>query len=182
MLWGVAFFEQHLGVDLETAVVYRLVLFLGHCHRLLAFGFACGRLAVRLCCWGWGRSSPAWRWPRFSFAPASLIFSSLAMLVCGIASGSYALSFYLVKSQVTDRETGAAVAFANMLIIGVGGLVLQPLIAVIADAEGRAVTTPNALGILVWAQGLGLILLGPLIWSLRARRRPILCPSKVGPP
>jgi MFS family permease len=170
MLWGVAFFERHLGVDLETASFIASFYSLGIIIGLLAFGFACGRLAGPIVLLGLGTFFTGLAMAVILFAPVSLIVSSLAMLVCGIASGSYALSFYLVKSQVTDRETGAAVAFANMLIIGVGGLVLQPLIAVIADAEGHAVTTPNALGILVWAQGLGLILLGPLIWSLRARR------------
>jgi hypothetical protein len=56
-----------------------------------------------------------------------------------------------------------------MLIIAVGGLVLQPLIGILSDAWGRSVTDPNLLSILLWVQVLGLILLFPLVRSLRTQ-------------
>ena len=49
-----------------------------------------------------------------------------------------------------------------MLIIGIGGLVLQPLIGLLADLRGQPVTEPASLLILLWAQALGLILIVPL--------------------
>jgi hypothetical protein len=50
-----------------------------------------------------------------------------------------------------------------MLIIAVGGLALQPLIGMLADAHGRPVTDPGSLTILIWAQAAALILLLPFI-------------------
>jgi len=116
---------------------------------LLAFGFACGQPRRSDCAAGLGTFFTGLAMAAILFAPASLIFLVTGDAGLRIASGSYAAELYLVKSQVTDRET----ALRSLLPIAHHrrrGLVLQPLIAVIADAEGRAVTTPNALGILVW--------------------------------
>ena len=169
MLWGVAFFQDHLGVDLETASVIASFYSLGIVIGLPAFGFACGRLAGPMPLLGFGSLFTGLTVAVILFAPANVVISSLGMLACGIASGSYALTFVIAKAQVSESEAGAAIAFANMLIMGIGGLVLQPLIAVIAQAEDRAVTSPDALAILIWAQGLGLVLLGLLRWRLRIR-------------
>ena len=169
MLWGVAFFQDHLGIDLETASVIASFYSLGIVIGLPAFGFACGRLAGPMPLLGFGALFTGLTLAIILFAPPSIVVSSLGMLACGIASGSYALTFVIAKAQVPESEASTAIAFANMLIMGIGGLVLQPLIAVIAQAEGRAVTSPDALAILIWAQVLGLVLLGLLRWRLRTR-------------
>ena len=169
MLWGVDFFQHHLGVDLQTASVIASFYSLGIVIGLPAFGFACGRLGRPIPLLAFGSVFTGLAVGVILFGPPSIVVSSLGMLACGIASGSYALSFVLAKSQVSESEAGAAIACANMLIMGIGGLVLQPLIAVIAHAEGRAVTSPDALAVLIWAQGLGIVLLGLLSWRLRAR-------------
>src|SRR5215468_9605940 len=169
MLWGVDFFQHHLGVDLQTASVIASFYSLGIVIGLPAFGFACGRLGRPIPLLAFGSVFTGLAVGVILFAPPSIVLSSLGMLACGIASGSYALSFVLAKAQVSESEAGAAIACANMLIMGIGGLVLQPLIAVIAQAEGRAVTSPDALAVLIWAQGLGIVLLGLLSWRLRAR-------------
>jgi len=169
MLWGVDFFQHHLGVDLQTASVIASFYSLGIVIGLPAFGLACGRLGRPIPLLAFGSVFTGLAVAVILFAPPSIVVSSLGMLACGIASGSYALSFVLAKSQVSESEAGAAIACANMLIMGIGGLVLQPLIAVIAQAEGRAVTSPDALAVLIWAQGLGIVLLGLLSWRLRAR-------------
>ena len=169
MLWGVAFFQHHLGVDLETASVIASFYSLGIVIGLPAFGFACGRLAGPMVLLSFGALFTGLAVAVILFAPPSIVVASFGMLACGIASGAYALSFVLAKAEVPESESGAAIAFANMLIMAVGGLVLQPLIAIVAQAEGRAVTSPDALAILIWAQGLGLLLLGVLVWRLRAR-------------
>jgi MFS family permease len=169
MLWGVDFFEHHLGVDLQTASVVASFYSLGIILGLPAFGFACERLAGPVPLLAFGTLFTGVSVAVILFAPASIVVASLGMFACGIASGSYALCFVLAKSQVTEAQASAAIAFANMLMMAVGGVVLQPLIAVIAAGEGRAVTSPQALAILIWAQGLGLLLLGLLVWRLRAR-------------
>lgn len=119
--------------------------------RLLAFGAACTGASVAV----------------ILYAPPDLAVASLGMFLCGLSSGSYALSFVLVKSQVREEDVGAAVAYANMLIIGVAGLVLQPLIGWLADLRGGAVTDPSTLSVLAWAQLLGLLLIVPLRRFLR---------------
>jgi len=85
------------------------------------------------------------------------------MFFCGLFSGSYALSFVIARSQVADEDVGAAIAYTNMLIIAVAGLVLQPLIGLLADMRGQAVTEPAILSILLWTQILALILIVPLL-------------------
>ena len=59
--------------------------------------------------------------------------------------------------------SGTAFGFANMIIIGVGGLLLQPLIGIFAQMREREVPDADSLSIRIWAQGLALVLLIPLI-------------------
>jgi hypothetical protein len=49
------------------------------------------------------------------------------MLTCGFFSAAYALTFVVAGSWVPREYSGAAFGFANMIIIGVGGLLSSPL-------------------------------------------------------
>jgi MFS family permease len=166
MVWGVPFFEQHLGIDLATASFCASFYSWGIIIGLPLFGWACGKLAGPVHLLALGTVLTGASLAVILYAPPSLVVASLAMFTCGVFSGSYALSFVIARSQVADEDVGAAIAYANMLIIGLAGLVLQPLIGLLADMRAQPVTDPGALSILLWAQVLGLILLGPLFWLL----------------
>ena len=167
MLWGVPFFKMHLGIDLAAASLCASFFSWGIIVGMLAFGWACGRLADPVTLLGLGILLTAASVALILYGPPDFMLASLGMLLCGIGSGSYPLAFVIVKSEAPQEATGAALALANMLIIAVGGLVLQPLIGILADTYGRPVTDPESLGVLLWAQGLGLLLLVPLIFCLR---------------
>ena len=104
------------------------------------------------------------------YGPPSYLVFSLGMFFCGIANGSYALTFVDVGSIVPPEYISAAFGFANMAILAVGGLLFQPLIGILARMRGLVVPDANALSILIWAQAVGLLLLLPLIW--RSREEP----------
>jgi MFS family permease len=104
------------------------------------------------------------------YGPASYLVFSLGMFFCGIANGSYALTFVVVGSSVPRQYIGAAFGFANMAILAVGSLLFQPLIGILARMRGLVVPDANALSVLMWAQAIGLLLLLPLGW--RSREEP----------
>jgi MFS family permease len=162
MLWGVPFLEQHLGVGLATASFCASFYSWGIIIGLPLFGWACGNLASPVRLLAFGALSTGAAVALILYAPPSLVVAPLGMFFCGLFSGSYAVSFVIAKSSVADADVGTAIAYANMLMIGIGGLVLQPLIGLLADLRGQAVTDPAVLSILLWAQVLGLILIVPL--------------------
>jgi hypothetical protein len=70
---------------------------------------------------------------------------------------------------VTREYSAAAFGFVNVVIIAVGGLFLRPLIGILAQMRQRQLPDAGPLSILIWAQGLALVLLIPLI--LRSRKK-----------
>jgi predicted MFS family arabinose efflux permease len=179
MLWGVPFFIAHLGLDLATASLCASFFSWGMIIGMLAFGWACGRLASPIALLGLGSLLTGASIAVILYGPPTFTVASLGMFFCGLASGSYALVFVIVKGEVPPEDAGPAFALANMLIIAVGGLILQPLIGILSDA-GHPVTDPASLSILLWVQGLGLILLLPLAGSLRAPGRSPPVPRQFG--
>jgi MFS family permease len=103
------------------------------------------------------------------YGPATYLVFSLGMFLCGIANGSYALTFVIVGSAVPRELTSAAFGFVNMAILTVGGLFFQPLIGILAKMRGLAVPDADSLSVLIWAQGIALLLLIPV--SLRSREQ-----------
>ena len=95
-----------------------------------------------------GSRRPGWRHDlqrRLGPASCHLDVFSLGMFFCGIANGSYALTFVVVGSSVPRQFTSAAFGFANMAILAVGGLLFQPLIGVLARKRGFVVPMPALL-------------------------------------
>ena len=54
-----------------------------------------------------------------------------AMFVLGLFNSFYAVSFTMVKDAAPKQLSGVAMGLTNMLIVGIGGLILQPLIGVL---------------------------------------------------
>jgi hypothetical protein len=102
----------------------RFVLLLGIVVGLPLFGSACGRLAGPLPLLAVGAIVTALSIALILYGPASYLVFSLGMFFCGIANGSYALTFVVVGASVPRRYTCATFGFANLAILAVGGLFL----------------------------------------------------------
>ena len=165
MLWGVSFFQIHMSLVQASfcASFFSWGIVIG----LPLFGWVCGRLAGPLPLLAFGAIMTAISVAIILYGPSTYLVFSLGMFLCGIANGSYALTFVIVGSAVPREYTGAAFGFANMLILTVGGLVFQPLIGILAKIRGLAVPDAGSLSVLIWAQGIALLLL--VFLSLRAR-------------
>jgi MFS family permease len=168
MLWGVSFFELHMG--LVQASICASFFSWGIVIGLPLFGWACGRVAGPLTLLAFGAVMTGLAVAVILYGPASYLVLSLGMFFCGIANGSYALTFVVVSTSVPRQYTSAAFGFANMAILAVGGLLFQPLIGILARMRGLVVPDAGALSVLLWAQAIGLLLLLPLGW--RSREEP----------
>jgi MFS family permease len=165
MLWGVSFFEMHMRLVQASfcASFFSWGIVIG----LPLFGWLCGRLAGPLPLLAFGAVLTGLSVALILYGPATYLVFSLGMFLCGIANGSYALTFVIVGSAVPREYTGAAFGFANMAILAVGGLFFQPVIGVLAKIRGLAVPDAGSLSVLIWAQGIALLLL--VLLSLRSR-------------
>jgi hypothetical protein len=67
------------------------------------------------------------------FYPLGLLEMITLLFLLGIFSGSYILPFSSVEKQVPQNAKGIAMGFTNMVIIGLGGPILQPLIGWIVN-------------------------------------------------
>jgi hypothetical protein len=168
MLWGVSFFELHMG--LVQASICASFFSWGIVIGLPLFGWACGRVAGPLTLLAFGAVTTGLSVAVILYGSASYLVFSLGMFFCGIASGSYALTFVVVGASVPRRYTSAAFGFANMAILAVGGLLFQPLIGILARMRGLVVPDAGSLSVLIWAQAIGLLLLLPL--ARRSRQEP----------
>jgi MFS family permease len=161
MLWGVSFFQRHMNL-IEASFCASFFSW-GIVVGLPAFGWACDRLAGPLPLLAFGAVMTAASVALILYGPASYLIFSLGMFLCGIANGSYALTFVVVVSSVPREYTSAAFGFANMAILTVGGLFFQPLIGVLAKLRGLEVPDADSLSVLIWAQGIALLLLIALL-------------------
>ena len=156
-------FSGTFGFEPCQSVLLRIALFVGDYCWSTRFGWACGRLAGPLLRLAVGAAFTGASVALVLYAPANYVLSCLGMLTCGLFSAAYALTFVVAGSWVRREYSGTAFGFANMIIIGVGGLLLQPLIGIFAQMREREVPDADSLSILIWAQGLALVLLIPLI-------------------
>jgi predicted MFS family arabinose efflux permease len=103
MLWGVPFFEQHLGIDLATASLCASFYSWGIIVGLPVFGWACGRWAGPHTLLAVGSLLTGGAVALILYAPPSFALSSVGMLACGFFSASYALAFVVVKDSASRR-------------------------------------------------------------------------------
>ena len=87
------------------------------------------------------------------------VMQSVAMFVLGVFNSFYALCFAMVKDNAPARLSGVAMGLTNMLVVGIGGLILQPLIGVLAHAHGQHVPDGSVLSVTIVAQALALLVL-----------------------
>ncbi|MCE9516201.1 MAG: hypothetical protein K8R24_09785, partial [Mycobacterium sp.] len=95
-----------------------------------------------------------------------------AMFALGLCNAFYTLSFTMVKDRARPELSCVAMGMTNMLIMGISGLILQPLIGVLAHMRGQPVPDAVALSVTIIAPLLALIVLAGIgVNESRGRRR-----------
>jgi len=159
MLWGVSYFQAHHQMSLTAASLCASFYFWGCLPGMLGAAWLCSRYrnAVQLLAVGAAGTTVALalilfvlhgQWPL-----------SVAMFVLGVFNSTYALAFTMVKDESPDHLSGVAMGLTNMAIMGIGAMLFQPLIGILAHARGQEVPGATTLSVILVAQLLALVVL-----------------------
>ncbi len=159
MLWGVSFFQTYHHLSLSAASVVASFYFWGCLPGMLGFAWLCSRYGTPALLLALGAVGSAVMMGLILFVLDGQLTQSIAMFVLGVCNSSYVLSFTMVKDRVPTEMSGVAMGLTNMLIMGIGGLIFQPLIGVLAHSRGQEVPDAAALSITVAAPLLALVML-----------------------
>ncbi len=152
MLWGVSFFQVHHEMSLSAASVCASFYFWGCLPGMLGFAWLCARFPVPARLLALGAVGTAVAMALILFVLNGPVALGVAMFVLGVSNSAYSLSFTMVKDHAPREVSGVAMGLTNMMIMGIGGLIFQPLIGVLAHARGQEVPDAGALSIIVVAQ------------------------------
>jgi len=159
MLWGVSYFQAHHQMSLTAASLCASFYFWGCLPGMLGAAWLCSRYrnAAQLLAVGAAGTTVALalilfvlhgQWPL-----------SVAMFVLGVFNSAYALAFTMVKDESPDHLSGVAMGLTNMAIMGIGAMLFQPLIGILAHARGQEVPGATTLSVIIIAQLLALAVL-----------------------
>ncbi len=160
MLWGVSYFQEYHGMSLSLASFAASFYFWGCLPGMLGFAWLCARFPIPARLLSLGAIGTAITMGMILFVLHGHIAIAIAMFVLGICDSSYAMSFTMVQDQAPKELSGVALGLTNMMIMGIGGLVFQPLIGVIAHGRGLEVPDAMALSTIIFAQVMAVIILG----------------------
>jgi len=162
MLWGVSYFQDYHDLSLSAASVCASFYFWGCLPGMLGFAWLCSRLGRPAILLGVGAVGTALTMTLILFTLSGQAALSVAMFALGVFNASYVLSFSMVKDEAPPELSGVAMGLTNMLIMGIGGLLFQPLIGVLAHARGHGVPDATTLSVTVGAQlfALAVLVLG----------------------
>lgn len=162
MLWGVSYFQDYHHLSLSAASVCASFYFWGCLPGMLGFAWLCSRWGRPAMLLAIGAIGTALTMVLILFVLRGQMALSAAMFVLGVFNASYALSFSMVKDEVPPELSGVAMGLTNMLIMGIGGLLFQPLLGVLAHARGHSVPDATTLSVTIVAQlfALAVLVLG----------------------
>jgi MFS family permease len=169
MLWGVSYFQNYHHMSLSAASVCASFYFWGCLPGFIGSAWLCERLERPALLLAAGAAGSAATMVLILFALQGQFALSTAMFFLGVFNGFYVLSFTMVKDQAPEELSGVAMGMTNMLIMGVGGVILQPLIGVLAHVRGQEVPDAVTLSVTVVAPVLALVVLAGI--GLGQRRR-----------
>ncbi len=158
-LWGVSYLQAYHHMSLSEASVCASFYFWGCLPGMLGSAWLCSRYGRPAGLLALGAVGTAAMMGLILFALHGSAALSAAMFVLGFFNSFYALSFTMVKDAAPPELSGMAMGLANMLIVGIGGLIFQPLIGVLAHARGQDVPDAAALAVTVAAPLLALLVL-----------------------
>lgn len=159
MLWGVSYFQAYHQMSLPAASISASFYFWGCLPGFLGSAWLCARLGRPAVLLGLGALGTAAAMGLILFVLHGQIALSVAMFVLGACNAFYALSFTMVKDKAPAELSGVAMGLTNMLIMGIGGVIFQPLIGVLAHIRGQEVPDATALSMTIVAPLLSLVLL-----------------------
>lgn len=162
LLWAVPFFEHRLAATLSQASFLSSLYFWACIPGMLFFGFV-GTRGVSTATWlALGSVATTACLAMLLYGPASFLVAALFMFGLGFVNSSYALSFTLVRTEVPPDLSAPALGLANMVIMGAGCWIFQPLLGWLAGVKGRAVPDESVLSFLLFCQ--------VVAWALLATR------------
>jgi MFS family permease len=152
MLWGVSYFQHFHGMSLTAASLCGSFYFWGCLPGMLGFAWLCSRYERPRLLLALGAAGTGVTMALILFVLQGQAVQSVAMFVLGLFNSSYALAFTIVKDLAPKHLSGVAMGLTNMMIMGIGGLVFQQLIGVLAHSRGQGVPGAGALSVIIVAQ------------------------------
>lgn len=169
MLWGVSFFQTYHHLSLPAASICASFYFWGCLPGMFGFAWLCSRYRRPALLLALGAVGTAVAMGLILFVLQGQLAQSSAMFVLGVFNSSYVLAFTMVKDLVSPELSGVAMGLTNMIIMGVGGLLFQPLLGIIASGRGHGVPDAWTLSVVVIAQFAALLLLAAAVGAARRR-------------
>lgn len=159
MLWGVSYFQAYHQMSLSAASICSSFYFWGCLPGMLGLAWLSIRLQAPALLLAIGAAGSAVAMALILFVLHGQTAQSAGMFLLGLFNSSYILSFTMVKDRTPHALSGVAMGLTNMLIMGIGGLVFQPLIGILAHACGEQVPAAAPLSSIIVAQVLAVVLL-----------------------
>ena len=179
MLWGVSYFQTYHHLSLSAASVCASFYFWGCLPGMLGFAWLCSRYGRPALLLALGAVGTAIAMALLLFVLRGQVAQSAAMFLLGVSNSSYALSFTMVKDKVPAQLSGTAMGLTNMTIMGIGGLIFQPLLGALAHARGQHAPDATSLSAIILAQVLALAILAGEALRTRARAQGATTPATV---
>lgn len=159
MLWGVSYFQTYHQMSLPAASVCSSFYFWGCLPGMLGLAWLCVRFQAPALLQAIGAVGSAAAMGLILFVLHGQVAQSAGMFFLGLFNSAYALSFTMVKDKTTQELSGVAMGLTNMLIMGIGGMIFQPLIGILAHLTGESIPGATALSAIIVAQLLAVVVL-----------------------
>jgi MFS family permease len=159
MLWGVSYFQACHCMSLTAASLSGSFYFWGCLPGMLGFAWLCSRYGRPRLLLALGAIGTGVTMGLILFVLQGQLAESIGMFALGVCNSSYALTFSIVKDLVPKHLAGVAMGLTNMMIMGIGGLVFQQLLGVLAHRHGENVPGAGPLSVIIAAQVLALVIL-----------------------
>jgi len=159
MLWGVSYFQVCECMHLPAASLSASFYFWGCLPGMLGFAWLCSRYGRPALLLALGAVGTGVTMALILFVLHGQLAESIGMFALGVVNSSYVLAFSIVKDLVPKDLSGVAMGLTNMMIMGIGGLLFQQLIGVLAHHHGEGVPGAGPLSIIIAAQVLALVIL-----------------------
>lgn len=159
MLWGVSYFQAYHHMSLPAASLCASFYFWGCLPGMLGFAWLCAHFPMPARLLSLGAGGTAITMALILFVLEGQVALCIAMFVLGVCDSSYAMSFTMVQDKAPRELSGVAMGLTNMMIMGIGGLIFQPLIGMLAHLRGLEVPDAAALCAIIVAQILALFIL-----------------------
>lgn len=177
-LWGVSYFQAHHHMSLSAASVIASFYFWGCLPGMLGSAWLCSRYRMPARLLAVGAIGTAVLMWLILFVLHGQLAQSAGMFFLGVFNSFYALSFTMVKDKTSAQLSGVAMGLTNMLIVGIGGLIFQPLIGVLAHARGQDVPGAPTLSVTIVAPLLALLILAADGLTQSRRHRKAFVPPR----